>query len=145
MPRARPRSLLARCPARAVARSASSFKAPADPHAGIELNPIDRREGLWTKLELIAMNKRFARGDGAGAGTPERQWPGSGRARPDWPPSRLAVSLRSCSSRRTDELAGMCRPDRSPTCRAQDAAPIPVGVGVLLAGLVAGLAFEKTA
>jgi hypothetical protein len=32
----------------------------ADLHAAIELNPVDRREGSWTKLELIAMNERFA-------------------------------------------------------------------------------------
>jgi hypothetical protein len=42
--------------------------APQDPHrhpslaelrAAIELNPVDRREGTWTKLELIEMDERF--------------------------------------------------------------------------------------
>ena len=32
----------------------------ADLRAAVELDPVDRREGSWTRLELFAMNERFA-------------------------------------------------------------------------------------
>jgi hypothetical protein len=32
----------------------------AELHAAVELAPVDRRKGSWSKLELIAMNERFA-------------------------------------------------------------------------------------
>jgi hypothetical protein len=32
----------------------------AELHAAVELDPRERREGTWTRLELILMNERFA-------------------------------------------------------------------------------------
>jgi hypothetical protein len=32
----------------------------AELHVAVELNPREGRDGLWTKLELIVMNERFA-------------------------------------------------------------------------------------
>jgi hypothetical protein len=43
-----------------VARSALTPQPDRYLYAAIELNPIDRREGSWTKLELLAMNQCFS-------------------------------------------------------------------------------------